>query len=246
MTYDEPRLEEQVLSKIAEIGISSQIDDAQTIDVDVKTDLLKVVQGQADSVAIATEGLVIQKDIRVQQMELQADNIDINPWSAIFGQIKLDQPLDATARIVLIEEDINRTLNSEYILSKMQTELDADGEKVGVAMQQMQLQLPGDNKMIFSGKAVLQEAGKNRQVGFNATARPRTATQPVMLEGFNCTEGEGISLEFTVSLMQKMKELVNAAYLELETMALRVERMEVHQGSLTLQAQAHVRQIPTT
>lgn len=77
--HDEPRLEEQALNMAAEIGISTQVDEAEKINVDVQTDLLKVIQGQADSVAIAGKGVVIQEDIRVQEMELQTDSIAINP-----------------------------------------------------------------------------------------------------------------------------------------------------------------------
>jgi hypothetical protein len=59
----EPRLEEQALSGAAEITISTQLDEVENIDVDVRTNLLKMIQGQADSVSIAGEGLVMQKDI---------------------------------------------------------------------------------------------------------------------------------------------------------------------------------------
>jgi len=245
MLDDEARIEEQAISKAAEIGLSSKLEQAEVIDVDVKTDLFKIVQGQADSVAIAGEGVVLQKDIRVQHMELSTDKIDINPFSALLGQVELNQPVQAKAQFVMIEEDINRALNSDFVLNQARYDLDVDGETVNLEMQQMQLNLPGSNKMVFEGKAVLHEKGSTRQVVFNATARPRTRTQPVMLEGFTCTEGDGISLEFTAALMQKVKELVNSAYINLDTMALRVSNMDVQQGSIVLQAQAWVRELPT-
>lgn len=246
MLNDTPGFEEQVISKAAEIGLSNQIEQAETIDIDIKTDLFKIIQGQADSIAIAGEGVVLQKDIRVQQMELSTDKIDINPFSALLGQVEFNQPVQANARLVMIEEDLNRALNSEYVLNQAKFDLDVDGEKVSLGMQQMQLTLPGSNKMVFDGKAVLHEKGSVRQLAFHATARPRTQTEPVMLEGFTCTEGDGISLEFTVALMQKVKELVNSAYIDLDTMALRVSNMLVQQGGLILQAQAYVRELPMT
>ncbi|MES1024696.1 DUF2993 domain-containing protein [Gloeocapsa sp. BRSZ] len=242
---DDTRLEEQAISKAAEIGLSSQIEQAEAINVEVKTDLWKILQGQADAVAIAGEGVVLQKDIRVQHMELSTDKIDINPFSALLGQVELNQPVQANARLVMSQDDLNRALNSDYVLHQAQFDLDVDGEKVNLEMQQMHLALPGNNKMVFDGKAVLQEKGTTRQIAFHATARPRTQTEPVMLEGFTCTEGDGISLEFTAALMQKVKEIVNSAYINLDTMALRVSNMEVQQGSILLQAQALVRELPT-
>jgi hypothetical protein len=78
----EPRLEEQALSGAAEITISTQLDEVENIDVDVRTNLLKMIQGQADSVSIAGDGLVMQKDIRVHEMELHTNTIAINPLRA--------------------------------------------------------------------------------------------------------------------------------------------------------------------
>lgn len=243
---DEPRLEEQVLSQAAEMGLSSQLDEVGDIDIDLRTDLLKMVQGQADSISIEGHGLVMQKDIRVQEMELHADGVAINPLSALFGQIELNHPINATARLVLKEQDINRALNSEYVRSRMQNlELNVDGQPVSLEMQQMELLLPGSGKMVFNGKTLLHEMGTKRRVNFTAVFRPRTLSQPVMMEGFNCTEGEGLSLEVTTALMQKLKELVNLPYLDLDGMALRIKDMEVQEGSLTLHTEAHVRQLPS-
>lgn len=59
--HEEPRLEEQILSKVAEIGLSTKLDASEKIDVDVQTDLLKLILGNADSVEVAGQGLVIQK-----------------------------------------------------------------------------------------------------------------------------------------------------------------------------------------
>ncbi|MEP0832013.1 DUF2993 domain-containing protein [Microcoleus sp. AS-A8] len=112
---DEPRLEEQALSEAAEMAITAQLDEVENIDVEVHTDLLKMVQGQADSVSIAAQGVVMQKDIRVQEMEVHTDRIAIDLLRTIFGQVELEKPLDATARVVLTEQDLNRALDSDYI-----------------------------------------------------------------------------------------------------------------------------------
>lgn len=243
---NEPRIEEQALSQAAEIGISSQLDDAEEVSVDVRTDLLKMVQGQADSVSFAGQGLVMQKDIRVQEIELQLDGVAINPLSALFGKLELDRPVDASARLVMTEQDINRALNSDYIRSQMQSiELNVENQTVSLEMQQMELLLPEDGKMVFNAKTLLHEIGGTRQVSFSSAFRPRTSSQPVILQKFDCTEGEGISLELTLALMKKINEWVHLPYLELDKMAFRIEEMEVHPGTITLRAEAHVVQLPS-
>ncbi len=244
---DEPRLEEQALSLAAEKMLSSQLDEAEKIDVDVRTDLLEIVQGEADSVAVTGQGLVMQKDIRVQEMELHTDSIAINPLTALFGQIELNQPVDAIARLVLTEPDINRALNSDYIRSKIPNlELNVFGQTAIIEPVQMELHLPGDGKMIFTVDALLHdEIGKTKQIGFTAVMLVKTGEQPLLLEGFNCTPGQGISLELAIAFMQKLRELVNLPYYEIEGMALRVKDVDVQKGSLTLHTEAHVTQLPS-
>jgi LmeA-like phospholipid-binding len=243
---DEQKLEEQVLSKVVETQLSNQLDKAEKIDVDVQTDLLKTVQGQADSVTVEGQGLVMQKDIRVQEIKLQTDNISVNPLSAILGQIELNQPVNTAARIVLLEDDMNRALTSDFVRSKLQKyDLNVDGQIVSFEVQQIQIFLPDEGKIGCQGRVLLHESENTRQLSFTAMVRPRTLSQPIKLESFNCTEGEGISLEIIAALMQKVKELAHSPYLEYEDMAFRIKKMEVQKGKLSLLVEAKVRQIPT-
>lgn len=80
--HENQKLEEQALSKAVEIGLSTQLDSSEKLDVDVKTDLSKIVQGEVDEVVVTGQGLVMQKDIRVQEMELHTDTVDINPLNS--------------------------------------------------------------------------------------------------------------------------------------------------------------------
>jgi hypothetical protein len=75
---DEKRLDEQAISKVAETLLSSQINEAQKLEVDIRTDPLKMVGGTIDSVAIAGKNLVTQQDLSVQEIELHTDSVDLN------------------------------------------------------------------------------------------------------------------------------------------------------------------------
>lgn len=244
---DSPRLDEQAIALAAQAGLSSQLDAAEKIDVDIRTDLLKAVQGQADSINISGQGLVLQEDIRVQEMELRLDNVAIDPISALFGQIELTHPVDAIAKLVLNQEDLNRTLSSDYIKNQMQKlELNVDGEIVTIAIQHLELFLPSENKIEVNGSALLAQMDNTREIGFNAVIRPRTPQQPIAVESFKCQDGQNISLDLAVALLEKMKQLTQSPFIELEKMALRVKKLEVATGKLTLYTEAHVREIPQT
>ncbi|MCC5643147.1 DUF2993 domain-containing protein [Nostoc sp. CHAB 5824] len=243
---DEHNLEEKILSQGAEIMVSQGLDKVEKIDINVQSDLFKIVQGQADGVSFAGEGLVIQEDIRVQEIKLQTDSIDINPLTALFGQIELNQPVNATVRVVLTESDINRALASDFVRSKLQKfELKVDDEVVSFEAKQIQVFLPGEGKIAFQGMVLLHEVDKTRQLSFTAMVRPRTHSQPIMLESFNYNEGEGISLEIVVALMQKVKELVNSPYLEFEDTVFSVKNLEVEKDRVILLIETKLSQIPS-
>lgn len=236
-----------MLSQAVETQLSSQLDEVEKIIVDVRTDLGKMVQGKADSVAVAGSGLTMQKDIRVQDILIYADRLSINPLSAIFGEIKLNQPLDTIFRVVLTEEDINRALNSDYVKAKLSPlELSVDGQIVPVELQlPLSLHLPEGGKMQFSANMLVHEPGNTQQLGFTASFFPRTHEHPVLLEEFRCTPGKGISVELTAAFMQKLKEVVNLPYFQVEGMKIRIQELSVQEGSLTLIAEARVYQMPS-
>lgn len=241
---EERRLEEQLLSQQAEKQLSNQLDQVEEIDVDIQTDLFKVLQGETDGVSVTAKGLV-KEGIRVQEIKLKTDSVGVNPLSALFGQIELNHAVNASARIVMTEADINHALTSDYVRSKFQKfDLNVDGEVVSIQPQVIQISLLGEGKMAFAGKVLLIEKGNSRCVGFTAIARPRKEQQPIMLESFNCIEGEGFSLEFAVAFMEKVKELVNLPYIQFEGTAVRVQNMEVEKGSLTLLVDTRLKEIP--
>ncbi|MDZ8092281.1 MAG: DUF2993 domain-containing protein [Nostoc sp. DedQUE04] len=244
---NEHRLEEQFLSQEAEKQVSNQLDEVEEIEIDVKTDLLKILQGQADGVSVTGQGLVIKEDIRVQEIKLQTDSIDINPFSALFGQIELNEAVNAIARIVLTEVDMNRTLASDFVSSQMQNfDLDVDGEIVSFEPQKIQVFLPGEGKIECRGRVLLKEMGNTRPLAYTAVLRPRTHSQPAMLESFNCTEGEGVSIELVTAIMQKAKELMNLPSLKWEDMAFKIKDIKVEKGSLILLVETQVKQIPSS
>ncbi|RAM48320.1 MAG: DUF2993 domain-containing protein [Hapalosiphonaceae cyanobacterium JJU2] len=241
----ERKIEENLLSQVAENTLSKQLDGAEKIDVDVQTDLLKIVQGQADTVSFAGEGLEIQ-EVRIQEIEVQTENISINPLLAIFGQIELEQPVNTTARIVLKEADINHALTSDFVRSKIKHfDLSVDGETVSLQPEKIQISLLGDNIIQLDGFVQLNQPANTTKVGFRAMFSPRTLDKPILMKSFNCTQGEGISLDIVVVLLNKIKELVNLPYLEVDNVWFRIINMEVQKGGLVFLIESRMKQIPT-
>ena len=120
MTSDRSNLGNQALSKVAEIGITSQLDTVENIDVDIRTDPGKLIQGKVDSVVISGRGLVMKQDLRMENLTVSIDRVSIDPLRAILGNIELTHPSDAEALMVLTQADLNRAFSSDYMHAKLQ------------------------------------------------------------------------------------------------------------------------------
>ncbi len=241
-----PDLGEQAISKAAEMGIASQLDEVEEVNVDIRTDPIKLMQGEVDSVKIEGEGMVMQQDLRMEEMQIKTSSVAINPLSVAFGKIELKRPTDAEAHVVLTEADLNRAFNSDFIRDKLKNlEVNIDGQPTRVDAQQVELRLPSDGKFALSSEIRLADSGETKRVAFTAVPQVNSSGDRISLENVEYTEGQGLSPELTEVLLQRASELLDLRNFELEGMSLRVKRLDVQAGKLTLEANAHVEQFPS-
>lgn len=242
---DEKRLDEQAISQVAETLLFSQINEAQKLEVDIRTDPLKMVGGTIDSVAIAGTNLVTQQDLSIQEIELSTDNVDINLFHLLFGKIELNQPINTTGKFVVTEADLNQNLKSDFILSKITPfKLNVDGEAVLIKFQPpMELQLPGEGKVIFSSQIQISQKNKTQQVSFTGVIYPRTDERNVLMEKFILADGQAISLNILVVFMQKLKELIDSPYINYNGVKFCLKKMKVNKGNINLEVEAKIERI---
>lgn len=245
MALGKPDLGEQALSKAAEIGLSTQLDEVEKLDVDIRTDPGKLIQGELESVGIEGEGLVMQKDLRTEELDVKIGNIAINPLSAAFGKIELTRPTDADTHVVLTEQDVERAFNSEYIHDKLQNlDINIDGQPMTIDTHRVQFGLPGEGKIALTAEIQLQQTGETQQVSFTTVPRMSPSGERIVLENVQYTEGQELSPELTAALLDRAGELLDLRNFELEGMSLRLKGLDVQKGKLKLQATAHVEKFP--
>lgn len=242
--FDQPGIGEQALNKVAEVGLSSQLDEVENLEVDIKTDPLKLVQGEVDSVKVEGEGLVMQKDLRLEELEMQMSSVAINPLSVAFGKIELTKPTQASVRAVLTEADINRAFNSDYVRQQLQQQIHVDGRLVTINAEQVDFRLPGDG-IAINAQIRLSETGETHQVAFTAVPRIGSHGQTVILENIEYGDTEELSPDLTKALVAQASEILNLSNFDLEGMTLRINNLQIEASKLILQAEAHVEQIPS-
>jgi hypothetical protein len=239
-------LGEQALSKLAEAGISSQLDEVDDVEVDIATDPFKLAQGELDSVAFEGRGMVMEKDLRMEEIHLQTGEVGVNPLSTVFGNVELTHPTEATAQVVLTEGDINRAFNSDYLQQKLQElEVSVDGKPTKIHVHQVEFSLPGDDKIFLQASVELEQSGETKQVAFTTTPRVSNDRHQVLLENVEYDEGEGLSPELTEKLLEQASELLDLRNFELEGMNLRLRKLDVAQKQITLLGDAQIEQFPS-
>jgi hypothetical protein len=247
VALDKPDFGEQALSKAVEIGLSTQLDEVENLEVDIRTDPGKLLQGELESVKIEGQGLVMQKDLRAEELEVKTNSIAINPLSAAFGKIELTRPTEADAHVVLAEQDMERAFNSEYIHDKLQNlDVNVDGQAMTIDTRQVQFRLPGDGKIALNAEILLNKTGETKQVSFTTVPRMSAGGEQISLDEVQYAEGQEVSPELTAALLERAGELLNLRNFELEGMSLRLKGLDVQKGKLTLQANAYVEKFPNS
>ncbi len=240
-------LGEQALNKVAEMGISSQLDEVKNLDVEIETDPLKLMSGAVDSVSIKAEGLVMQHDLRIEEMEMHTGNVAINPFSVALGKIELTRPTDAETHVVLTEEDINRAFSSDFIRDKMQNlDVTVNGELATVDTHKIEFGLPGDGKIFLNTEVFLKGTREKHRVAFTTIPKVSPSGQQVILEDVQYVEGRDLSPELTEAMLSQARDLLNLKNFEMNGMTLKLKKLNVQKGKLVLESEAHVDRFPSS
>lgn len=238
---------EQAISKAAEVGINSQLDEVESLDVDVEANPLEVAQGNIESVTIDAKGMVMNKDLRTERLVLQTDSIAVDTLKAAFGNIELEHSTNAEAKIVLKEEDLQRAFNSEYIQNKLKNQkVDIDDETVTVNAENVKFELPGDEKISLSAEIDIAESSETKKIGVSAKPRVEENGNKIVLEDVEYPNGENTNPELTQALLDSTSELLDLRNFELDEMSLQIKRLDVRQGKMTITAHAEIREFPNS
>ena len=239
-------LGEQALNKIAKLALSSQLEDADSLDVKVKTNPEKLANGQLESLLIEGKGLVIETDLRLEVLEIAMKAIAVAPLKALRGKIELTQPSQGTARIVLTETDLNRALNSPDLRAKIKV-LDTylSTQKLKLTVPQKKCQLREDGTVAVEAIVQLQPSGETKEVAFTTTPKIASGDTSVVLEDIQYEPGKELSQELTQAFLDKAEKMLDLRNFEKQGLALRIHRLNVEAGKITLLAAADITEFPS-
>ena len=236
---------EEAISKAAELGLESQLDEAEDLDVNIRTSPLDLMQGKIDSVSVRGEGLVMKKELRAEKLKIETSSISIDSMKAAMGNIELTQTTDARMLVVLKEDDLQNALNSEYIKEKLQSvEIKRNGEKLNAEIEKVEFSLLDDGKIGLNADVYLVERDSHEQISLTAVPKIDNDGNCINLESVEYAKEEHSNVELAEAIVASAEEILDLRNFELDTMSLRVRKLDVRLGKLTIEADAEIVDFP--
>lgn len=110
-----------VLDEVAESSLRQSLVEAESLSVRIdNTPSYQIANGAIDRVRIAGRGLFPLEDVRVAAVDIETDAIALDLADLQSGTLTLEEPLIAAARLELTQADLDRALQSPYVVEQLQ------------------------------------------------------------------------------------------------------------------------------
>ncbi|MBW4637411.1 MAG: DUF2993 domain-containing protein [Gloeocapsa sp. UFS-A4-WI-NPMV-4B04] len=247
MAQEKGRFGEQAINKIAEMALASQLGEVERVEVQINTDLNKLAHGEVECINIKINGVPIQQDLTLEELQLEINQVTVKPLSALLGKIKLTKPAEGIVRIVINENSLNRAFNSKSFDKYLhQSKSFVDDKQQIIHVQQVQCFLLADGNIAFNSKLILDKTQETKLVAFTAIPCIANNGEKIVLQNMDYLEGKEIAPELTAALITQMSEFLSLRKFEQKGMLLRIQQIDVTVGKLTLQANAYIEQFPSS
>jgi hypothetical protein len=236
---------EQAINEIAKAAIETQLDEVENLDVNLRSNPLDIAQGKIESVSVKGDGLVMQKKLRAEKLRLETNSIAIDSIKAAMGNIELLRPTEARMLVVLKEEDIQKAFNCEYIKNKLQNiEIDDEGEKTAVRIEQVKFTLLKTGNVKLEADIYLVEKDRHERIGLMAIPEINNAGNCIQLESVEYLQDTEYNTNVAKEIIKSAEEILDLRNFELDEMSLRVRKLDVNLGKLTIEVDAEIKNFP--
>ena len=235
-----------VVNKAAEAAVTSQIESAENIEVNINSEVSQMIQGKADSLEIAAEKIVVFKDIQLEQLDVTSDNLSLDLTQAILGKIALKQPGDFKVKLIFTKSDCDRLLNSEYVRVLLQNLLLEIGQQTAnFYIRQAECTFNDEGKLLLTASIVLNR-GEIKTARFEIGIAFYRSGASIKFDGGKYIGETTLDLDETVAMMSKICDLLYLRHYSDANLALNITNIEVDPESeqLIVEADARVKKIP--
>lgn len=242
---------EQMLNTVASQSIRRMFSQSDSVEMSIRCfPSSKLLQGNVDSVKMQGRGLVIRRQFQVEEMSFETDAIAIDFGSVLRGQIRLKQPTQAIAQVVLSEDGISQAFNAELVQKRLvQVSLSADsGISDPVSFTDISVKLLPVNQVEIRAKVEVPEQGMV-PIAVRATLtverrRKLLFTEPKFLDEQIPAAVQDLSKRLTAEFILLLNNMVDLDRFDLDGIAMRINRVETLQQQLLFSGYAQINHFP--
>jgi hypothetical protein len=248
-------LGERMLNAVASQAIRHLFTQCESIEVFVRCyPSSKLLLGSIDSFHMSGRGLIIGREFPVEQMSFETDVVAIDFRSVLNGNIRLKQPTDAVATVILSEAGINQAFKSELVRKRLQNiSVVALSELAGgqpISFTEVSVQLLPENRVRLFAATDLPNYGKV-PICLTATLaveqRRRICFQNLHFELERMPEAvRVVSHDLTASFAQVLDTMIDLERFELDGVMMQLTRLETQDKKLIFSGCAKISHFPGT
>ncbi|MEO1431417.1 MAG: DUF2993 domain-containing protein [Cyanobacteria bacterium J06633_8] len=246
---------EQMLNTVASQTIRHLFTKSESVEVFVRCyPSSKLLQGSIDSFKMSGRGLVIRKDFFVEEMSFETDAVSIDFSSVLSGKLRLKQPTQAIAQVVLTQEGINQAFSAELVKKRLinltEPTLTALSDGEPVSFTDVEVELLPDNRLKIFAKADLNNGElvplyMTVKVGIERRRKVSFKSPEIDLESVPEAQRK-TSETLCTALAEILDNMVDLDRFDLDGVKLRLNRLETQGQKLIFSGYAEIERIPRT
>ncbi len=243
---------EQLLSTAASQSIRHLFTHSEAVDVQIRCQPAhKLLHGEIDSFKMSGRNLLIRKDFWVDEMSFETNAVSIDFGSALTGKLRLKQPTNAIARVVLSQDGINRAFTADLVRRHLQNlnavELTNLSGGEPVSFSDVSVRLLPDNRITLLAEVQLPngsvpirltatlEIDRRRRILFNH--------HQVEMEGIP-EQQQGLSKVLANAFAEVLNNMVDLDRFDLDGVMMRINRLETKGEQLIFSGYAQIEHFP--
>ena len=246
---------EQMLNTVASQTIRHLFTKSESVEVFVRCyPSSKLLQGSIDSFKMSGRSLVIRKDFFVEEMSFETDAVSIDFSSVLSGKLRLKQPTQAIAQVVLTQEGINQAFQAELVKKRLinltEPTLTAFSDGEPVSFTDVEVELLPDSRLKIFAKADLNNGElvplyMTVKVGIERRRKVSFKNPEIELESVPEEQRE-TSETLCTALAEILDNMVDLDRFDLDGVKLRLNRLETEGQKLIFSGYAEIERIPRT
>jgi len=244
---------ERMLNTVASQTIRHLFTQSESVEVLVRCyPSSKLLQGSIDSFKMSGQGLVVRRDFAIEEMCFETDAVSIDFSSVLSGKLKLKQPTQAVAQIVLSEAGINHAFKAELVKKRLinlsEPALMAISNGEPVSFPEIKIQLLPENRLHLIAKADINNGELvplSMTISISIEKRRRVSFKDARLQLDEVPDQQrDISQRLGAALVTILDGMVDLDRFDLDGVKMRLNRLETQGEKLIFSGYAEIDHIP--